>query len=545
MSQKQLVPRSCAFSVFPVFGETVFDLELFCHSAEIKMASTTFGTVLVARSKDQPATPLEQSLRTCSQRLRVVPRLSGEAHFIVKEEGSSLAVQLYDAVRIEEMERRWKEEAEEEAGRIGGNNRVPREDWMLTKEAAAAAAAGKRGKSSNSRFNPLKDDATILGTQTFRDTFRNTAIFFVLGPPHSDLRRRQMTRPTSFLNVMQRALASPRTGSAAGCSGSENGGINNNSTTTNDNNNNNNINATATTGMGSSRIFLVTDVACLQSHLRTTIDSIRPDKLKMKETFFAEQCRLNLLPPPSSSKSNLYPSSASSASATSSVVAEADNNVVAQRVADALRAWSDGVGIPRGEIDVVMGMLGSLEAIVIADGRALANVPISDRTKQMIVAFFSLPPPAFGVGGGGEEQRDDDGMVEVEMQQQVDQPNIAVTGGWTAGDRDESGMGFSDGVNDGVHGGGGGGIHGMQSVGGFQPFSHSPIANCNIGKGEGPRQFQVYDDYRQGNGGGGTSNSIGGVGAGYGGPGYYNGNVWGGGQQPSFRGANFGSRGWM
>ena len=65
--------------------------------------ASTFGTVLVARSKDQPATPLEQSLRTCSQRLRVVPRLSGEAHFIVKEEGSSLAVQLFDAVRIEEV----------------------------------------------------------------------------------------------------------------------------------------------------------------------------------------------------------------------------------------------------------------------------------------------------------------------------------------------------------------------------------------------------------------------------------------------------------
>ena len=225
-------------------------------------------------------------------------------------------------------------------------------------------------------------------------------------------------------------------------------------------------------------------------------------------------------------------------------MAEVDNNVVAQRVADALRAWSDGVGIPRGEMDVMMGMLGSLEAIVTADGRALANVPVSDRTKQMIVAFFSSPPPAFGADGDGEEQRDDDGMVEMEMQQQVDQPNIAVTGAWTGGDRDESGMGFSSGVAAGVNGGDGGAVPGMQIVGGLQPFSNSPIAN-NIGKAEGPRQFQVYGDYRQGNGGGG-SNSVGGMGARYGGPGYYNSNAWGGGQQPpSFSGANFGSRGWM
>ena len=478
-----------------------------------KMAST-FGTVLVARSKDQPATPLEQSLRTCSQRLRVVPRLSGEAHFIVKEEGSSLAVQLFDAARIEETERRWKEAGE---GGGGGDNRVPGEDWMLTKKAAGPVVAGKSRGSSNSsnRFNPLKDDATILGTQTFRDTFRNTAIFFVLGPPHSDLRRRQMTRPTSFLNVMQRALASPRTGSAAGSTGSENGGINHNSTKTNDDNNN----ATATTSMGSSRIFLVTDVASLQSHLRTTIDSIRPDKTKMKEKFFAEQCRLNLLPPPPSS-----------ASASSSSVAEVDNTVVAQRVADALRAWSDGVGIPRGEMDVVMGMLGSLEAIVTADGGSLANVPVSDRTKQMIVAFFSSSPPALGGDGGGEEQRDDNGMLEEMQQQQVDQHNIAVAGGWTAGDRDGSGMGFSGGVAAGINGGDGA-IPGMQSVGGFQPFSNSPMANY-IGNAEGPRQFQVHGDYaRQGNGGGAA--------------GYYNSNAWGGGQQPpSFSGSNFGPRGW-
>lgn len=512
-----------------------------------KMASTTFGTVLVARSKDQPATPLEQSLRTCSQRLRVVPRLSNHAHFIVKEDGSSLAVQLYDEIGIEAMERRWKEA--EEAGRHGNggargnggsNNRVPGEDWMLTKEAAAAVAGKSSNSGSNNHFNPLKDDATILGTQTFRDTFRNTAIFFVLGPPHSDLRRRQMARPTSFLNVVQRALASPRTGSAAAAGSNENGDTKNNNSNAGVNN------ATTTTNMGSSRIFLVTDVASLQSHLRTTIDSIRPDKLKMKEKFFAEQCRLNLVPPPPS-KSPLYPSASAPASASSaSSMVEVDNNVVAERVADALRAWSDGVGIPRGELDVVMGMLGSLEAVVTADNRALANVPVSDWTKQMIVAFFSSPSPAFGVDGGGEEQRDDDGMVEEELEQQVDQPNIAVTGGWTAGDRGESGMDFSGGVADCANRGDGA-IPGMQSVGGFQPFSHSYMAN-NIGKAEGPRQFQVYDDYHHGNGGGGGGNinTIGEVGAGYGGPEYYNSNVWGGRQQPpSFRGANFGSRGWM
>ena len=511
-----------------------------------KMASTTFGTVLVARSKDQPATPLEQSLRTCSQRLRVVPRLSGEAHFIVKEEGSSLAFQLYDSVRIDEIERRWKEEAAAAAGRHGhggggrggrggrgGEGRiVSGEDWMLTKEAASKRRSSSNNNNNNKNFNPLKDDATILGTQTFRDTFRNTAIFFVLGPPHSDLRRRQMTRPTSFLNVMQRALASPRTGSAGGSN--ENGGVNSNSNA----DDNNGTAPTATAGMGSSRIFLVTDVASLQSHLRTTIDSIRPDKLRMKEKFFAEQCRLNLLPPPS--KTNLSPSSSASGSAlepSSSSSVEIDNNVAAQRVADALRAWSDGVGIPRGEMDVVMSMLGSLEAVVTAGASSLANVPVSNRSKQMIVAFFSSPLSAAGVGN--EEEQRDDGTVAEEMEE-LDQPthNFSTAGGWTAGG--ESGMGFPGCVaaNDS---GGGDMIPGMQSVGrGSQSFSNHPAPN-NMGEAEGPRQFHMQNYHQH--------NRTVGVRPAYGELGYYNGNIWGGEQQPAppFNGSNSGGLpgGWM
>ena len=322
------------------------DFSLFSHF--ISLATMTFGTILVARSKDQPASPLEQSLRTCSQRLRVVPRLSGEAHLVLKEETSTtLAVQVYDAEGIEATERRWKEEA----GSGGGGSGGPGEDWMLTKKALAT----RKQQTKNKSYDPLSDDPTIVGLQTFRDTFRNTAVFVVLGPPHGDLRRRQMNRPTSFLNVAQRALATPRR-SAVGSS--ESGG-------SGDGNGNG---AAPAASMGSSRIFLVTDVASLQSHLRSTIDSIRPDKIRMKENFFAQQCQSNGLQPLSSS-------SASSSGAEAPLDNSKASRAVAQRVADALWAWSDGAGIPRGEMDVVLGMLGSLEAVAAADGGALPPSP--------------------------------------------------------------------------------------------------------------------------------------------------------------------------
>jgi len=387
---------------------------------------------------------------------------------------------------------------------------------MLTKEAAAAAAAEAATTNGRTKtFNPLRDDPTICGAQTFRDTFRNTAVFFVLGPPHGDFRRRQMMRPASFLNVAQRALATPRAGFAGG--GSSGGTADNEKDGTNSNApGSNSSNATAgSSAMGSSRIFLVTDVASLQSHLRTTIDSIRPAKLEMKEKFFAERCRLNLLPPPPKAS----PSSASAPASTSTSVVEVDRNTVAQRVADALRMWSDGAGIPRGEMDVMMGMLGSLEAVATADGGALGRVPVSDRTKQMVVGFFSStfatesPPSALGAHrAGDEEERRDDRMDEIERGggvEMVGTEQLGLAGGWTAGG--ESGGGFSA-------DGGGFGISDMPSN--FAAFQQPPPLPSNLG-GDGPRQ--------------------------YGGPGYYSSNAWGNGQQlPPLSGANPGaqSHGW-
>ena len=467
----------------------------------------TFGTILVARSKDRPASPLEQSLRACSQRLRVVPRLSGEAHLVLKEETSTtLAVQVYDADRIEATERRWKEEAGRSGGGGGGSG-GPGEDWMLTKKALAAR--------KTKRFDPLSDDPTIVGLQTFRDTFRNTAVFVVLGTLHGDLRRRQMNRPTSFLNVAQRALASPRRSTAGGGSSSESSGGSGND------------NGNGDIAMGSSRIFLVTGVASLQSHLRATIDSIRPDKIGMKEKFFAEQCQSNGL-------------QASSSSGAEAPLDNKSGSAVAQRVADALRAWSDGAGIPRGEMDVVLGMLGSLEAVVAADGRALAGVPVSDRTKRMIVAFFSSSPLAMSssssaalVGRGVDEERQD-GMAAVEEMERMggsemmghhrpEQPNFSA-GGWTAGD--QNGMAFSGhvvGAN--TAGGDGGGV----VLSEMQSFVGSGGSNQ---EGEGPRY--------QGNGanGGGMGAAGYAVGGKAGHPYYNSSNVWGGGQQqqPRFSG---------
>ena len=131
--------------------------------------------------------------------------------------------------------------------------------------------------------------------------------------------------------------------------------------------------------MGTSRVFIVDNVGSLQSHLEAVVDSTHPEKKAMKEQFFSNQRKLNLLPNISSS--------------------EQDNNnavdsaVPSTRLVDAFRSWADDAEIPRAEIDVAMTMLNRpLEALVTADLDDLAMLPISDVTKGALVAFFSANP---------------------------------------------------------------------------------------------------------------------------------------------------------
>ena len=135
-----------------------------------------------------------------------------------------------------------------------------------------------------------------------------------------------------------------------------------------------------TTQMGSSRVFIVTNIELLHSHLEAVVDCIRPEKAAMKEQFFSNQRKRHLLDASSS------PSDEQGGGGVTESV------VPSKHVVDAFRRWSDDAVIPRGDIDVVMAMLSPLEAFVAADMQALANLPVSETTKKAIVAFFSSKP---------------------------------------------------------------------------------------------------------------------------------------------------------
>jgi hypothetical protein len=60
-------------------------------------------------------------------------------------------------------------------------------------------------------------------------------------------------------------------------------------------------------------------------------------------------------------------------------------------VAEALRRWGNRYEIPPFDVNILMSVLGSLAAI--ASGNGLDTVPVEDRTKKLVRAFFGIPEP--------------------------------------------------------------------------------------------------------------------------------------------------------
>lgn len=57
-------------------------------------------------------------------------------------------------------------------------------------------------------------------------------------------------------------------------------------------------------------------------------------------------------------------------------------------VAEALRKWGERFDLPNGEVNVLMSLLGNLTNIVTAGPEVLAELPVEDRTKRLLQAFF-------------------------------------------------------------------------------------------------------------------------------------------------------------
>lgn len=65
-----------------------------------------------------------------------------------------------------------------------------------------------------------------------------------------------------------------------------------------------------------------------------------------------------------------------------------NSTAAAQHTAEAIRTWADRLDLPDGEADVLMSLLGTLGDIVTADDNVLTNIPIEERSKRILHAFF-------------------------------------------------------------------------------------------------------------------------------------------------------------
>lgn len=126
------------------------------------------------------------------------------------------------------------------------------------------------------------------------------------------------------------------------------------------------------------RIFCVTTTDEAMECLITYTDAISPHRCRKRQEYFERQrvrhfcCSLDT----TNETSNIEKKR--------SVVAAASCNV-----ARAIRHWADRYGLPRGEADVLMRVMGTLSSLACADTSTLQNTPIDDRSKSIIQSFFN------------------------------------------------------------------------------------------------------------------------------------------------------------
>ena len=216
----------------------------------------------------------------------MVASLAGGADFLFRQGaggGAAVAVRICGAAAMEAAERRWATEAEMEEGPEGWLGPLRGEGGGSGGDGSGSGIGIGGGIGSGSGIGiGIGSDwaAEVEALRAFRDAYFHTVVFFVLPP--GDARRRQLARPSSFLQVAQRALSSSSSSSSSSSiSGSSKGGSKGRGR-----------------AAGSSRIFLVPDVQSQRSHLRAVLDSVTAEKREGRARFFAEQGRRNLLPPP-------------------------------------------------------------------------------------------------------------------------------------------------------------------------------------------------------------------------------------------------------
>ena len=134
---------------------------------------------------------LEIKLRERSQKLRVVPQLTGGAHYLFPTSETTLAVRVYDSKTIADMEEKYSNDI----------RNIMQDELNEVFQKQSGILDYKATNSDNSGATGVLSD--FDGICSFRDSFRHTMVFFNLT---NEILSNQLSRMESVVNTLQRCL---------------------------------------------------------------------------------------------------------------------------------------------------------------------------------------------------------------------------------------------------------------------------------------------------------------------------------------------------
>ena len=195
-----------------------------------------------------------------------------------------------------------------------------------------AAAASNEGGTD--------DDDNIDGLRHFRDSFEHSIVFFVL--PSGQHQRDQLGRRDSFVNLAQKSLL---------CM--------NKAHDDNDESEPNEKKKKMT------RTTIASDISQVIQTIDSMIQSLSDEKKEKRCKYFAAIAAKNFLPG-----------------------SQPTQELIANHVISVLRAAAERIEMPDGDSNVVLSVMGNLANVATADAVALADMPIRDATKELLLSFF-------------------------------------------------------------------------------------------------------------------------------------------------------------
>lgn len=273
---------------------------------------------------------LEVHLRSHCQKLKVVSSNLSGAHLLIPGE-VTLAIRVYYPADIERLEREH-----------------PYSPELCLKE------IHNRGVESVNLQNQ-KPTNDLDGLAAFQSTFAVTMVFFILP---ADAQIIALENACSFVCRAMRTLELPLQCIAPSlCSSS----------------------ARKKTLKPARVLVLSRTEDAVEAILTTAEMTLSLTKRRLKEQYFERQRLLHFKP-------RAVKDVASNDARSSEN--EALDAAAASHVASGLRSWAEAMGIPQGEADILMTVLGSLQAIVTATTEQLTHIPVEERTKNLVRLFF-------------------------------------------------------------------------------------------------------------------------------------------------------------